>query len=122
MWLKVFFGHTIKHNMNKKNISLKNTITILISLAFLAFQLFIAIKGTVSFIITVPLHLCFALMLIFLYNPIYKKNEKLKKLVFIDYILFAAIIFITVSKAVLSAVWVVCSVLLKTTTFIISII
>ena len=35
---------------------------------------------------------------------------------------FAAIIFITVSKAVLSAVWVVCSVLLKTTTFIISII
>ena len=94
MWLKVFFGHTIKHNMNKKNISLKNTITILISLAFLAFQLFIAIKGTVSFIITVPIHLCFALMLIFLYNPIYKKNEKLKKLFFLDYIIFAAIIFI----------------------------
>lgn len=74
--------------------SIRTIATIAVSLLFLAFQILIVIRGTIPYIIGIPVHLCFALTLVFLYNPIDKKNPKLKPLRFIDYIIFAAIAFI----------------------------
>lgn len=76
---------------NKEKQSLRAIITILISVLFLLFQIYIVIRGTISYIIGIPIHLCFALALTFLYNPIDKKNPKLKSFKFVDYLLYAMI-------------------------------
>ncbi len=78
--------------MQKSKRSTRDIAVIVVSILFLAFQLYIVIRGTISYIVGLPMHLGFALMLVFLYNPIDKKNEKLKCLKFIDYIMFALII------------------------------
>ena len=80
----------------KEKQSIRTIATIVISVLFLLFQVYIVIRGTISYIVGIPTHLCFALALTFLYNPIDKKNEKLKPLKFIDYILFACIIAVFV--------------------------
>jgi TRAP transporter 4TM/12TM fusion protein len=77
-----------------KRTDIKKYAIILISVCFVAFQLYIVIRGTVPYIIGVPIHMCFALALVYLYNPIDKNNPKLKALKFIDYIAYIAISFI----------------------------
>lgn len=78
----------------KNNLSKRTLITIIVSMLFLVFQIYIVIKGTLPFIIQIPVHLCFALTLIYLYNPIDKKNAKLKSLRFLDFFAHAAIVFV----------------------------
>lgn len=79
-----------------KGTDIKKYVIIFISVCFFAFQIFIVIKGTVPYIIGVPIHLCFALALVYLYNPIDKNNPKLKVLKFIDYLAYIAIVFILI--------------------------
>ncbi len=80
----------------KEKQSIRSIITIGVSLLFLAFQLYIVIRGTIPYIIGLPVHLCFAMTLIFLYNPIDKKNPKLKYFKFVDYLIYAVIIGVAV--------------------------
>jgi len=79
-----------------KETNIKKHIIIIVSVCFVAFQLYIVLKGTVPYIIGVPIHLCFALALVYLYNPIDKNNPKLKRLKFIDYLAYIAIVFILI--------------------------
>ena len=88
--------------------------TIALTVAFFAFQMYLALVKQLTVMLQTPLHMCFALALVFLYNPIdkgYQKKLKKKaekdgttvtdaqlnkwaKCRFIDLIFFAAIIFI----------------------------
>lgn len=82
--------------LTKEGVSLRTIATVVISMCFLAFQVYIVIRGTLPYIIAVPVHMCFGLSLTYLYFPIDKKNSKLKCLKFIDYIVQAAILIILV--------------------------
>ena len=79
-----------------KRTDIRKYAIIFLSVCFVAFQLYIVVRRTVPYIIGVPIHLCFALALVYLYNPIDKNNPKLKRLKFIDYLAFIAIIFILI--------------------------
>ncbi len=88
--------------------------TIAITVAFFVFQMYLALVKQLTVMLQTPLHMCFALSLVFLYNPIdkgYQKRLKKKadkegtavtdaqmnkwaKFRYIDLIFFAAIIFI----------------------------
>ena len=88
--------------------------TIALTVAFFAFQMYLALVKQLTVMLQTPLHMCFALALVFLYNPIDKGYQKsLKKKAekngttvtdaqlnkfawarWIDLILFAAIIFV----------------------------
>ncbi len=88
--------------------------TIAITVAFFAFQMYLALVKQLTVMLQTPIHMCFALTLVFLYNPIdkgYQKKLKKKaekdgtvvtdaqmnkwaKFRFIDLIFFAAIIFV----------------------------
>ena len=61
---------------------------------FVAFQLYIVIRGTVPYIIGVPIHMCLHWHWYIYTTPIDKNNPKLKALKFIDYIAYIAISFI----------------------------
>ena len=88
--------------------------TIALTVAFFVFQMYLALVKQLTVMLQTPLHMCFALALVFLYNPIdkgYQKNLKkkaekngntvsdaqLNKFAWarwIDLIFFAAIIFV----------------------------
>ena len=88
--------------------------TIALTVAFFVFQMYLALVKQLTVMLQTPLHMCFALSLVFLYNPIdkgYQKNLKRKAekngtavtdaqlnkyawARYIDLIFFAAIIFI----------------------------
>jgi len=88
--------------------------TIAITVAFFVFQMYLALVKQLTVMLQTPLHMCFALSLVFLYNPIdkgYQKKLKKKaekngttvseeqlnkwaKFRFIDIIFYAAIIFV----------------------------
>lgn len=88
--------------------------TIALTVAFFVFQMYLALVKQLTVMLQTPLHMCFALALVFLYNPIDKGyQKKLKKKAekdgcavtdaqlnkfawarYIDLIFFAAIIFI----------------------------
>ncbi len=88
--------------------------TIAITVAFFVFQMYLALVKQMTVMLQTPLHMCFALTLVFLYNPIdkgYQKKLKKKaekegksvtdaelnkwaKLRWIDLIFYAAIIFV----------------------------
>ena len=88
--------------------------TIALTIAFFAFQMYLALVKQLTVMLQTPLHMCFALTLVFLYNPIDKGyQKKLKKkaeenkttvsdaqlnkwamLRWIDLIFFAMIIFV----------------------------
>ncbi len=88
--------------------------TIALTVAFFVFQMYLALVKQLTVMLQTPLHMCFALSLVFLYNPIDKGyQKKLKKKAekdgtavtdaqlnkyawarYIDLIFFAAIIFI----------------------------
>ena len=87
---------------------------IVVTVAFFLFQMYLALVKQLTVMLQTPLHMCFALTLVFLYNPIdkgYQKKLKKKaekngttvtdaelnkfaKFRFIDIIFFAAIIFV----------------------------
>ncbi|MBQ8094810.1 MAG: TRAP transporter fused permease subunit [Clostridia bacterium] len=88
--------------------------TIALTIAFFVFQMYLALVKQLTVMLQTPLHMCFALSLVFLYNPIdkgYQKKLKKKaeenhttvseaelnkwaKLRWIDLIFFGAIIFV----------------------------
>ncbi|MBQ9008784.1 MAG: TRAP transporter fused permease subunit [Clostridia bacterium] len=90
--------------------------TIALTVAFFVFQMYLALVKQLTVMLQTPLHMCFALALVFLYNPIdkgYQKNlkkkaekngttvtdEQLNKFAWarwIDLIFFAAIIFVAI--------------------------
>ena len=90
--------------------------TIALTVAFFVFQMYLALVKQLTVMLQTPLHMCFALALVFLYNPIdkgYQKNlqkkaekngttvtdQQLNKFAWarwIDLILFAAIAFVAV--------------------------
>ncbi|MBQ7487511.1 MAG: TRAP transporter fused permease subunit [Clostridia bacterium] len=90
--------------------------TIALTVAFFVFQMYLALVKQLTVMLQTPLHMCFALSLVFLYNPIDKGyQKKLKKkaeenhttvsdaelnkwaaLRWIDLIFFAAIIFVVI--------------------------
>ena len=72
--------------MKDKQIDLHRGITVIISIVWMAFQTYIILGKPMNPMLQVPVHLIFALAIIYLYNPIDKKNEKLRKLKFLDYI------------------------------------
>ena len=96
------------------NSKVRKYCTIAITVAFFVFQMYLALVKQLTVMLQTPLHMCFALSLVFLYNPIdkgYQKKLKKKaekdgtvvteeqlnkwaKLRFIDLIFFAAIIFL----------------------------
>ena len=82
--------------LTNERVSLHTLATVLISMCFLAFQIYVVIRGTLPYIVAVPVHMCFGLSLTYLYFPIDKKNEKLKCLKFIDFIIQLLILFILV--------------------------
>lgn len=79
----------MKQLTQKKDVNLHALVVTIISVCFLAFHVYIVIRGTLPYIVAVPVHFSFGLALTFLYNPIDKKNEKLKPLKFIDWLLIA---------------------------------
>ena len=79
--------------MKDKQIDLHRVITVIISIVWMAFQTYIILGKPMNPMLQVPVHLIFALAIIYLYNPIDKKNEKLRKLKFLDYIFYAGILF-----------------------------
>lgn len=79
-----------------KRTDIRKYAIIFFSVCFITFQFYIVLRGTVPYIIGVPIHLCFALTLVYLYNPIDKNNPKLKRLKFIDYLAFISIGFILI--------------------------
>lgn len=74
--------------MKDKQIDLHRVITVIISIVWMAFQTYIILGKPMNPMLQVPVHLVFALAIIYLYNPIDKKNEKLRKLKFLDYIFY----------------------------------
>ncbi|MGM9546714.1 MAG: hypothetical protein ACI3U0_01720, partial [Oscillospiraceae bacterium] len=66
--------------MKDKQIDLHRVITVIISIVWMAFQTYIILGKPMNPMLQVPVHLIFALAIIYLYNPIDKKNEKLRKL------------------------------------------
>ena len=80
--------------MKDKQIDLHRVITVIISIVWMAFQTYIILGKPMNPMLQVPVHLVFALSIIYLYNPIDKKNEKLRKLKFLDYIFYAGILFL----------------------------
>lgn len=80
--------------MKDKQIDLHRVITVIISIVWMAFQTYIILGKPMNPMLQVPVHLVFALAIIYLYNPIDKKNEKLRKLKFLDYIFYAGILFL----------------------------
>ena len=96
------------------NSKVRKYCTIAITVAFFAFQMYLALVKQLTVMLQTPLHMCFALSLVFLYNPLDKSyQKKLKKKAekngtkvteeqlnkfakfrFIDLIFFAAIIFL----------------------------
>ncbi len=90
--------------------------TIALTVAFFVFQMYLALVKQLTVMLQTPLHMCFALALVFLYNPIdkgYQKNlqkkaekngttvtdQQLNKFAWarwIDLIFFAAIAFVAV--------------------------
>ena len=88
--------------------------TIAVTVAFFVFQMYLALVKQMTVMLQTPLHMCFALTLVFLYNPIdkgYQKKLKKKaekngttvtedqlnkfaKFRFVDLIFFAAIIYV----------------------------
>lgn len=54
--------------------------TIALTVAFFVFQMYLALVKQLTVMLQTPLHMCFALALVFLYNPIDKGyQKKLKK-------------------------------------------
>ncbi len=80
--------------MKDKQIDLHRVITVIISIVWMAFQTYIILGKPMNPMLQVPVHLVFAMAIIYLYNPIDKKNEKLRKLKFLDYIFYAGILFL----------------------------
>ena len=96
------------------NSKVRKYCTIAITVAFFVFQMYLALVKQLTVMLQTPLHMCFALSLVFLYNPIdkgYQKKLKKKaekngttvteeqlnkwaKFRFIDLVFFAAIIFL----------------------------
>lgn len=76
-----------------KKIDIKKAIIIAISGVWILFQAYIAVVRALNPMLQVPLHLMFALAIVYLYNPIDKKNEKLKCLRFLDFFAYAGILF-----------------------------
>ena len=62
--------------MKDKQIDLHRVITVIISIVWMAFQTYIILGKPMNPMLQVPVHLVFALAIIYLYNPIDKKNEK----------------------------------------------
>ena len=59
---------------------LRKTCTIALTIAFFVFQMYLALVKQLTIMLQTPLHMCFALALVFLYNPIDKGyQKKLKK-------------------------------------------
>lgn len=78
----------------KLSLDTRKTVTVVVSVLWILFQGYIAIVRPFHPMLQVPLHLIFALTIVYLYNPIYKKHEKLKKLAYLDLIAFAGIAFL----------------------------
>lgn len=80
--------------MNSKSIDIRKYATIAVSVAWILFQGYIALVKPFHPTLQVPIHLIFALAVVYLYNPIYKKREALKKAAWLDLIAFAGIAFL----------------------------
>ena len=62
------------------NSKVRKYCTIAITIAFFVFQMYLALVKQLTVMLQTPLHMCFALSLVFLYNPIDKGyQKKLKK-------------------------------------------
>ena len=61
--------------MKDKQIDLHRVITVIISIVWMAFQTYIILGKPMNPMLQVPVHLVFALAIIYLYNPIDKKTE-----------------------------------------------
>ena len=55
---------------------LRKTCTIALTIAFFVFQMYLALVKQLTIMLQTPLHMCFALALVFLYNPIDKGYQK----------------------------------------------
>ncbi len=80
--------------MKLKSTDIRKYATIAIAAAWLLFQSYIALVKPFHPTLQVPIHLIFALAIVYLYNPIYKKRESLKKVAWLDLISFAGIAFL----------------------------
>ena len=80
--------------MKLKSTDIRKYATIAIAAAWLLFQSYIALVKPFHPTLQVPIHLIFALAIVYLYNPIYKKRESLKKVAWLDLIAFAGIAFL----------------------------
>lgn len=77
-----------------KSLDIRKHAVAAVSVAWIAFQAYIAVGKPLHPMLQVPLHLLLALTVIYLYNPIYKKNEKLRAVKFLDLFAFAGILFL----------------------------
>ena len=49
---------------------------ILVTIAFFVFQMYLALVKQLTSMLQTPLHMCFALTLVFLYNPAHTGHQK----------------------------------------------
>ena len=65
---------------NTMNAKVRKYAVILVTIAFFVFQMYLALVKQMTSMLQTPLHMCFALTLVFLYNPADKGyQKKLKK-------------------------------------------
>ena len=106
----------MSNTLERKQLDMRRLVVIVITAAFFCFQMYLALVKQLTIMLQTPVHLCFALTLVFLYNPIDKGyQKKLKKkaeeegrtpseaelnkfaaLRWIDVIFFAAIVYVLI--------------------------
>ena len=77
-----------------KSFNIRKSAIIIVFILWIGFQVYIAVVKSLHPMLQVPLHLLLALTVVYLYNPIYKKNGKFKTLKFLDLFAFSGIVFL----------------------------
>lgn len=62
--------------MSKKKLNVRNIITIVVTILFFLYQMYLALVKQLNPMLQSPLHLVFALFLVYLYNPVDKAYQK----------------------------------------------
>ena len=62
--------------MSEKKLNVRRIITIVVTIAFFLYQMYLALVKQLNPMLQSPLHLVFALFIVYLYNPIDKAYQK----------------------------------------------